>query len=244
MAGYSCLAATAASASSSWLYPPPHPQNSNTIINNNSKLLFLAAQHHQHGVGRVRVGSKLDFPFVAPNYSSSSSSRIGTGIDNNNCFNIQKNLPCLLRVPLLLNNNNENYNKSRCLSGIPSSYSKSKKHHSQSQPRSRAALVNLRSNRRRSPAMADPLTNGAGSSPLTTTNHLRHVESMASLPSGAGNISRLNAVILGEALASEEDDLIVPSPDFSAQAHVSSPEKVLFHPFVISTTFSFLPLWH
>ncbi|XP_024962724.1 acetyl-coenzyme A synthetase, chloroplastic/glyoxysomal [Cynara cardunculus var. scolymus] len=62
---------------------------------------------------------------------------------------------------------------------------------------------------------------------LTTTNHLRHVESMATLPSGAGKISELNAVILGESLASEEDDLILPSPDFSQQAYVPSPQKYL-----------------
>uniref|UniRef100_A0A7N1A8B3 acetate--CoA ligase n=1 Tax=Kalanchoe fedtschenkoi TaxID=63787 RepID=A0A7N1A8B3_KALFE len=58
----------------------------------------------------------------------------------------------------------------------------------------------------------------------TTDSHLRHVDSMASLPSGAGAIPRLNAVILGEALASEENDLVFPSADFSAQALVSSPE--------------------
>lgn len=62
---------------------------------------------------------------------------------------------------------------------------------------------------------------------LTTTNHLRHVESMATLPSGAGRISELNAVILGESLASEEDDLILPSHDFSQQAHVPSTQKYL-----------------
>ncbi|KAL0377233.1 UNVERIFIED_CONTAM: Acetyl-coenzyme A synthetase, chloroplastic/glyoxysomal [Sesamum radiatum] len=80
--------------------------------------------------------------------------------------------------------------------------------------------------------MSDPLTNGSSSlsskpTAFTTSNHLRHVESMSTLPSGAGQISKLNAVILGEALASEEDDLIVPSQDFSAQAHVPSPDKYL-----------------
>lgn len=55
---------------------------------------------------------------------------------------------------------------------------------------------------------------------------LRHVDSMSVLPSGAGKIQHLNAVILGEALASEENDLVFPSPDFSSQALVSSPEKV------------------
>lgn len=62
---------------------------------------------------------------------------------------------------------------------------------------------------------------------LTTSNHLRHVDSIANLPSGAGKIPRLNAVILGEALASEEDDLVFPNEDFSRQAHVSSPQEVL-----------------
>ncbi|KAL0331799.1 UNVERIFIED_CONTAM: Acetyl-coenzyme A synthetase, chloroplastic/glyoxysomal [Sesamum calycinum] len=80
--------------------------------------------------------------------------------------------------------------------------------------------------------MSDPLPNGSSSlsskpTSFTTSNHLRHVESMSTLPSGAGQISKLNAVILGEALASEEDDLIVPSQDFSAQAHVPSPHKYL-----------------
>ncbi|KAM7509349.1 hypothetical protein LguiA_019802 [Lonicera macranthoides] len=60
-----------------------------------------------------------------------------------------------------------------------------------------------------------------------TSDHLRHVESMATLPSGAGTISRLNAVILGEALASEEDDLVFPSQHFSQQALVPSPQKYL-----------------
>ncbi|KAL5700486.1 acetate--CoA ligase [Ranunculus cassubicifolius] len=62
---------------------------------------------------------------------------------------------------------------------------------------------------------------------MTTSNFLRHVESMATLPSGAGNISHLNAVILGESLASEEDDLVFPSTEFSSQALVSSPAKYL-----------------
>ncbi|KAL5714044.1 acetate--CoA ligase [Ranunculus cassubicifolius] len=62
---------------------------------------------------------------------------------------------------------------------------------------------------------------------MTTSNFLRHVESMATLPSGAGNISHLNAVILGESLASEEDDLVFPSTEFSSQALVSSPANYL-----------------
>lgn len=59
-----------------------------------------------------------------------------------------------------------------------------------------------------------------------TSNQLRHVDSMATLPSGAGKIPHLNAVILGESLASEENDFIYPSDDFSRQARVPSPQKV------------------
>ncbi|KAL8139984.1 hypothetical protein V2J09_006005 [Rumex salicifolius] len=62
---------------------------------------------------------------------------------------------------------------------------------------------------------------------LLTTNHLRHVESLSVMPSGAGKIPRLNAVILGEALASEENDLVFPSEEFSKQALVQSPAKYL-----------------
>ncbi|EYU31885.1 hypothetical protein MIMGU_mgv1a001346mg [Erythranthe guttata] len=88
----------------------------------------------------------------------------------------------------------------------------------------------LVSNRSSSPIMA--AMNGSSSSTtppnsFTTSNHLRHVESMSTLPSGAGPIPKLNALILGESLASEEDDLVLPSHDFSAQAHVSSPHKYL-----------------
>ncbi|RVX06828.1 Acetyl-coenzyme A synthetase, chloroplastic/glyoxysomal [Vitis vinifera] len=72
-------------------------------------------------------------------------------------------------------------------------------------------------------------TSPASSSPqrkiLKTSNHLRHVDSMSVKPSGAGKVSQLNAVILGEALASEAHDLVFPSRDFSSQALVSSPEK-------------------
>lgn len=66
----------------------------------------------------------------------------------------------------------------------------------------------------------------AGQNLKTTKNHLRHVESMSTLPSGAGKITGLNAVILGEALASEEDDLVFPNDDFVRQALVPSPKKV------------------
>ncbi|KAL7610843.1 hypothetical protein Lser_V15G10549 [Lactuca serriola] len=62
---------------------------------------------------------------------------------------------------------------------------------------------------------------------LTTTNHLRHLESMATRLLGAGKIPKLNVVILGESLASEEGDLVFPGHDFSQQAHVPSPQKYL-----------------
>ncbi|KAK8629034.1 hypothetical protein V6N13_077893 [Hibiscus sabdariffa] len=61
----------------------------------------------------------------------------------------------------------------------------------------------------------------------STPNHLRHVESMASFPSGAGKISDSNAVMLGKAIASEEKDLVLPSHDFSRQALVPSQHKYL-----------------
>ncbi|KAI8019503.1 hypothetical protein LOK49_LG04G03456 [Camellia lanceoleosa] len=69
-------------------------------------------------------------------------------------------------------------------------------------------------------------------SPLKKTRRiadqqLRHMDSMASTPSGAGKIPRLNAVILGEALASEDDDLVFPSDHFSTQALIPSPQKYL-----------------
>uniref|UniRef100_A0A1D1YZF8 Acetyl-coenzyme A synthetase n=1 Tax=Anthurium amnicola TaxID=1678845 RepID=A0A1D1YZF8_9ARAE len=49
--------------------------------------------------------------------------------------------------------------------------------------------------------------------------------SAAALPSGAGRISHLNAVLLGKSPASEESDLVFPSPEFAGQALVSSPEQ-------------------
>ncbi|KAG6476917.1 acetyl-coenzyme A synthetase, chloroplastic/glyoxysomal-like [Zingiber officinale] len=60
---------------------------------------------------------------------------------------------------------------------------------------------------------------------LASSDRLRHVDSMAQLPYGAGRISHLNAVILGESLESEENDLVFPSHEFSSQALVSSPEQ-------------------
>lgn len=78
----------------------------------------------------------------------------------------------------------------------------------------------------------------AGSTPSTRniagSDHLRHVESMSFVPSGAGKMSHLNAVVLGEALVSEENDLVLPCPEFSAEALVSSPEQVFFLPFIAS----------
>lgn len=70
---------------------------------------------------------------------------------------------------------------------------------------------------------------------LMTTNHLRHVEPVMSFPSGAGKIPNLNAVTLGKALATEKDHLIFPSHEFSRQALVPSPDKVMF--------FSSLSFW-
>lgn len=61
---------------------------------------------------------------------------------------------------------------------------------------------------------------------IRTNNYLRHVESMKLMPSGAGHISHLNAVILGDSLATEEDDFVLPSEDFASQANVQSPEQV------------------
>ncbi|KAK2968839.1 hypothetical protein RJ640_028232 [Escallonia rubra] len=63
---------------------------------------------------------------------------------------------------------------------------------------------------------------------------------MATLPSGAGSIPRLNAVILGEALASEEDDLVFPSHDFSRQALVPNPQKVNLSPPLLLAPVNFL----
>lgn len=62
---------------------------------------------------------------------------------------------------------------------------------------------------------------------LMTLNHLHHVESMANMPSGDGAIPHLNVVILGEAFAFEENDLVFPSAEFSWEALVPSSQKVL-----------------
>jgi len=68
--------------------------------------------------------------------------------------------------------------------------------------------------------------NGEQPAAGASSDKLRHVESMSQLPSGAGKISGINAVVLGESLAAEENDLIFPSPEFSANALVSSPKQV------------------
>lgn len=46
--------------------------------------------------------------------------------------------------------------------------------------------------------------------------------------SAAHKIPRLNATVLGESLASEDDQLILPSDQFSFCAHVSSHQQVFF----------------
>ncbi|KAG6400638.1 hypothetical protein SASPL_137479 [Salvia splendens] len=153
--------------------------------------------------------------------AASSSSCLATHDSPRHKYNPSRNTN-LYYSPLNLMNQNQPrllYNTPRCSSindnyiGIGSSLSKSER---QFQPV--CSLVNFQSsNRPRSPAMADPLTNGAGSSHL-----LRHVSSLAANPP-----SRLNAVVLGDALASEENDLVIPNPDFSAQAHVPSPAEYL-----------------
>uniref|UniRef100_A0A803QKV8 acetate--CoA ligase n=2 Tax=Cannabis sativa TaxID=3483 RepID=A0A803QKV8_CANSA len=75
--------------------------------------------------------------------------------------------------------------------------------------------------------MASSPSHSRNNNDIRTINHLRHVDSMATMPSGAGKIPRLNAVILGEALATEENDLVFPTDEFSQQAHVPSPQKYL-----------------
>lgn len=90
----------------------------------------------------------------------------------------------------------------------------------------------------RGPAMAAPASNSSAKRSISGSDHLRHVESMSQFPSGAGKIPRLNAVVLGESLASEEDDLVFPSEEFCKQALISSPKQViLFSPFFFSIFF-------
>lgn len=64
-------------------------------------------------------------------------------------------------------------------------------------------------------------------------HHFRHADSNASPPSSAvAKISHLKAVVLGDAPASEEDDVVLPSHDFSRQALVPSQQKVSSHCFL------------
>ncbi|KAA3478403.1 acetyl-coenzyme A synthetase, chloroplastic/glyoxysomal-like isoform X2 [Gossypium australe] len=59
-------------------------------------------------------------------------------------------------------------------------------------------------------------------------HHFRHADSTASPPSSAvAKISHLKAVVLGGAPASEEDDVVLPSHDYSRQALVPSQQKYL-----------------
>lgn len=62
-----------------------------------------------------------------------------------------------------------------------------------------------------------------GFTDLTAPDRLTQVDSSA-----ARKIPRLNATVLGESLASEDDQLILPSDQFSSRAHVSSHQKVHF----------------
>ncbi|MED6222724.1 Acetyl-coenzyme A synthetase, cytoplasmic [Stylosanthes scabra] len=62
---------------------------------------------------------------------------------------------------------------------------------------------------------------------IRTESYLRHIDSRRIMPNGCGNIPHLKAVILGEALATEEDDFVLPSKDFSDQANVNSPEQYM-----------------
>ncbi|KAG9447374.1 hypothetical protein H6P81_013502 [Aristolochia fimbriata] len=78
-----------------------------------------------------------------------------------------------------------------------------------------------------SPWRTGPMAADAPRGNLTVSDPLRHVDSMSLIPYGAGKIDHLNAVVLGEALASEDNDLVVPSEEFSRQALVPSIEKYL-----------------
>ncbi|KAF3776920.1 Acetyl-coenzyme A synthetase, partial [Nymphaea thermarum] len=78
------------------------------------------------------------------------------------------------------------------------------------------------------PTLRPPMAYSVGmKAPIISDHYLRHVESMSVLPSGTGKISQLNAVVLGESLASEENDLVFPSPQFTKNALVSSPEQYM-----------------
>ncbi|XP_042008105.1 acetyl-coenzyme A synthetase, chloroplastic/glyoxysomal-like [Salvia splendens] len=180
------------------------PRQNSTSTINYSQLLTVSSHHASTSRPRIATNSHFPFIVIASDISSScacSYSNIFTQ------FKIRENQPRLVH-PFPYNNSSSNniWNWNDSESSLPKS-------------KQAAASVNLRSSRPRFRAMADPLTNGAGSS-----RRLRHVSSVAAPPS---KISRLNAVVLGDALASEEDDLVIPNPDFSAQAHVPSPGKYL-----------------
>lgn len=78
---------------------------------------------------------------------------------------------------------------------------------------------------------------------IRTNNFLRHVESMRLMPSGAGHIPHLNAIILGDSLATEEDDFVLPSDDFASQAIVQSPEQVLTYQHMKRNNVFFFFFW-
>ncbi|GFQ01131.1 acetyl-coenzyme a synthetase chloroplastic/glyoxysomal [Phtheirospermum japonicum] len=180
---------------------PPHhrPIISNYFNNSNNSIIFGRQQEH-----RIRrefiIISKWPACFSFPSNKKAENRRS-------------------LRLHLLYNNNNSKskhkQNQKRTCCDLVNHLSFHFHHHHQASPNRGGSSTPL--------TMADKVS----STPFTTVNHLRHVESMSILPSGAGKIPRLNAVILGEALASEEDDLVIPTQRFSAQAHVSSPQKYL-----------------
>ncbi|XP_043812269.1 acetyl-coenzyme A synthetase, chloroplastic/glyoxysomal-like isoform X2 [Manihot esculenta] len=58
-------------------------------------------------------------------------------------------------------------------------------------------------------------------------NQILKNASRSTQPSSTGKITGVNAVVLGEALASEDDELVFPNDDFSRQALVPSLEKYL-----------------
>lgn len=223
-----CAAAAASSSPSSCCAHPSLYSHHRSIINsrNTNKEFNFVTEEGSCRQGQGRRARKDFIIVIGKNSFYSSTTTTSSSYSNKKEENLRSS--CL--VPLYNSKSNHqwrttptptpNPNPTRDSVNIPSFHL---------HPSNRLLPRRIRS--AGFPTMADPLTNGSPSfsSPptsLTTSNHLRHVESMATLPSGAGRISKLNAVILGEALASEEDDLIVPSQDFSAQAHVPSPDKV------------------
>nr|DAD29689.1 TPA_asm: hypothetical protein HUJ06_031157 [Nelumbo nucifera] len=63
-----------------------------------------------------------------------------------------------------------------------------------------------------------------GAKKLQTSNYLRYVESLAVLLSSIGKISHSHAVILGEALALEENDLV-----FLSESSLATLARLWFH---------------